>query len=309
MEDKKDKKNKVIVDFIINHWLIMSICSILFGFAGIPFSIHHFIINNDWYSKAGNDGWASFWGSYLGGIFGGIGTLIAVMITTRQSKNHQIQNLSETRRLQEENLKQTREIQEDNKNENKRINEIDSLKMQIEYSKNTFRLAYEYQSFLDNIDVEIDIILRRTNFLSRKNTDVNEVDLSKIKFKDEYEAMKKQEEILSNLDIEAKMTKLFSKMEEYSKLLIIESSSIINEDINLCVSDIFEKLFDNTKSISEIIRENKNIDEAKKMLHGKDSEVNSTVELLIVFQIQLKEYIESCQSRINQLIYYDVKKK
>ncbi len=44
-----------------------------------------------------------FFGSYLGGIFGGIGTLVAVVITTRQARKHQEENLRETRRIQDEN--------------------------------------------------------------------------------------------------------------------------------------------------------------------------------------------------------------
>ncbi|HBF2562757.1 hypothetical protein [Clostridioides difficile] len=48
--------------------------------------------------------WLSFYGSYLGGILGGIATLMAVVITTNQ-----------TRIIQEENKKETRKIQEENK--------------------------------------------------------------------------------------------------------------------------------------------------------------------------------------------------
>lgn len=48
--------------------------------------------------------WLSFYGSYLGGILGGTATLMAVVITTNQ-----------TRIIQEENKKETRKIQEENK--------------------------------------------------------------------------------------------------------------------------------------------------------------------------------------------------
>ncbi|HBE9110315.1 TPA: hypothetical protein KNH21_003634 [Clostridioides difficile] len=50
--------------------------------------------------------WLSFYGSYLGGILGGIATLMAVVITTNQ-----------TRIIQEENKVETREIQAESKKE------------------------------------------------------------------------------------------------------------------------------------------------------------------------------------------------
>ena len=47
----------------------------------IPVVINLCVINNGCYSKASEDGWASFFGSYLGGVIGGGATLIAVLVT------------------------------------------------------------------------------------------------------------------------------------------------------------------------------------------------------------------------------------
>ncbi len=56
----------------------------------IPLIINVVIINNNIYSKASNDGWASFFGSYFGGILGGFGTLAGVLITLRETRKENI---------------------------------------------------------------------------------------------------------------------------------------------------------------------------------------------------------------------------
>lgn len=65
----------------------------------------------------GRDSWVGFFGSYLGGLLGGIGTLLAVIITTNQ-----------TRDIQEENKEETRSIQEENKREMARLNYLEVVK-------------------------------------------------------------------------------------------------------------------------------------------------------------------------------------
>lgn len=84
---------------MLNRYIVYIIVAILI-IMGLPFFIQFSVIDNNWLSKASNDGWASFFGSYLGGVIGGIGTLIAMLVTTR-----------ETRRIQEEN----KEMQNENK--------------------------------------------------------------------------------------------------------------------------------------------------------------------------------------------------
>lgn len=66
--------------------------------AGIPLILEHFIFRNSIYSVLTNGEWASFLGSYIGGVVGGAGTLIALWVTTK-----------ETRKVQEENLNQLKE--------------------------------------------------------------------------------------------------------------------------------------------------------------------------------------------------------
>ena len=63
--------------------------------AGIPLILEHFVSRNSVYSVLTNGEWASFLGSYIGGVVGGAGTLIALWVTT-----------NETRKIQEENLNQ-----------------------------------------------------------------------------------------------------------------------------------------------------------------------------------------------------------
>ncbi|HBF0730817.1 TPA: hypothetical protein KNO10_004033 [Clostridioides difficile] len=63
-------------------------------------------VRNPIFSFNESNGWLGFWGSYLGGILGGLATLMAVVITTNQ-----------TRIIQEENKLETREIQAESKKE------------------------------------------------------------------------------------------------------------------------------------------------------------------------------------------------
>lgn len=73
----------------------ITIVILLVLLAGIPFILEHFIFRNSVYSVLTNGEWASFLGSYIGGVIGGAGTLIALWVTT-----------NETRKVQEENLSQ-----------------------------------------------------------------------------------------------------------------------------------------------------------------------------------------------------------
>ena len=58
----------------------------------IPWAIEFLIFRNNVYSIIGNDSWASFLGSYIGGVIGGAGTLLAVIITTKETRIIQKKN-------------------------------------------------------------------------------------------------------------------------------------------------------------------------------------------------------------------------
>lgn len=70
--------------------IIIIVGILLFVIIAIPFGINELVVNNDYYSKATNDGWVSFMGSYLGGIFGGFATLIGVLITLKTTRKQNI---------------------------------------------------------------------------------------------------------------------------------------------------------------------------------------------------------------------------
>lgn len=75
--------------------IIITVVVLLILFAGIPLILEHLIFRNNVYSVLTNGEWGSFLGSYIGGIVGGAGTLIAMYVTTK-----------ETRKVQDENINQ-----------------------------------------------------------------------------------------------------------------------------------------------------------------------------------------------------------
>ena len=89
------KKGKIAIIIIISV-LIVSI---------LPCALEILIFRNNVYSALSNGEWGAFLGSYIGGALGGIGTLLAVFITTK-----------ETRKIQQENSMQI----EDEKNRNEK---------------------------------------------------------------------------------------------------------------------------------------------------------------------------------------------
>lgn len=51
-----------------------------------PLGLEFFVFRNEFYSVLDNGQWSGFLGSFLGGILGGIGTLLAVYITTNETR-------------------------------------------------------------------------------------------------------------------------------------------------------------------------------------------------------------------------------
>ena len=58
----------------------------------LPFALEIIIFRNDIYSVLDNGEWSGFLGSYIGGALGGIGTLLAVYITTKETRKIQQEN-------------------------------------------------------------------------------------------------------------------------------------------------------------------------------------------------------------------------
>lgn len=84
----------------------------------LPFALEIIIFRNDIYSVLDNGEWSGFLGSYIGGALGGIGTLLAVYITTKETRKIQRENSiqieDERRRNEKKERKQfTDEIAKD----------------------------------------------------------------------------------------------------------------------------------------------------------------------------------------------------
>lgn len=84
----KQKNSLKVVLMIISIYTIIGIV--------LPIIFKYMIFENTAISNLSNNEWAGFLGSYVGGILGGLGTLIAVFITIRDSRNIQFENKKDT---------------------------------------------------------------------------------------------------------------------------------------------------------------------------------------------------------------------
>ncbi len=91
------KKNKIAIIVFI------SVCILIF-----PFALEICIFRNNVYSVLSNGEWGSFLGSYIGGALGGIGTLLAVYITTKETRKIQQENLAQIESERKRNEKTER---------------------------------------------------------------------------------------------------------------------------------------------------------------------------------------------------------
>ncbi|RED83284.1 hypothetical protein [Cohnella phaseoli] len=69
----------------------------------LPIILEFFIFRNKIYSSLSNGEWGGFLGSYLGGIISGIGTILAVWVTTKETRaiqNKTQDNIENDRRFQ-----------------------------------------------------------------------------------------------------------------------------------------------------------------------------------------------------------------
>lgn len=80
----------------------------VFVIAALPFVLEIAIFRNDVYSVLSNGEWGGFLGSYIGGALGGVGTLLAVYITTKETRKIQQENSTQIKAEQERNEKKDR---------------------------------------------------------------------------------------------------------------------------------------------------------------------------------------------------------
>lgn len=126
-----------------------------------PVLLEYFIFRNNVYSVLNNGEWGSFLGSYIGGLFGGIGTLIAVYITTK-----------ETRKIQEENSEQI------NRKERKLFTDglSEDIAKYIAYIENYIFLSCNKNLLYikkDNMEKELSDIEKLIKNEQCKNIDIN----------------------------------------------------------------------------------------------------------------------------------------
>jgi len=74
----------------------------------LPYVLEVFIFRNNAYSVLSNGEWGGFLGSYIGGALGGIGTLLAVYITTKETRKIQQENSTQIEDEKKRNEKKER---------------------------------------------------------------------------------------------------------------------------------------------------------------------------------------------------------
>ena len=90
------QKKRIVIVFII-----VIICL-------IPTALEYFVFRNNIFSVLSNGEWSGFLGSYIGGVFGGVGTLLAVYITTKETRKIQQENSAQIEDEKRRNEKKER---------------------------------------------------------------------------------------------------------------------------------------------------------------------------------------------------------
>ncbi|KPI53114.1 hypothetical protein KW94_08370 [Clostridioides difficile] len=88
-----------------------------------------------------SNGWLGFWGSYLGGILGGLATLMAVVITTNQTRVIQEENKKENQNIHFQNGYAIMDIQR----------RSESLTREIQNENNKLQFKNEKKDFTNGI--------------------------------------------------------------------------------------------------------------------------------------------------------------
>lgn len=136
----------------------------------LPFLLEFFVFRNDVYSALSNGEWGSFLGSYIGGALGGIGTLLAVYITTK-----------ETRKIQQENARQI-EIE-------KRRNERRERKQFVD------EVAKDVASYVADISKYFYACRYLNRLYDKKGTIDNELDQTQHEIRKKYNNLNQQRAI------------------------------------------------------------------------------------------------------------------
>lgn len=187
----------------INMILIIIIISVLVIFL-TPVLLEYFIFRNNIYSVLSNSEWGSFLGSYIGGLFGGIGTLIAVCITTK-----------ETRKIQKENSEQI-------KNER----EINDRKERKQFSDSVAEDIAKYIANIQNYSI----------FTCNSSELYKSKIITEKRLRDIRKSLYEEKERFRNIDINTK----FNEYQETEKY--IDELKEKKEDFRYIIQDITNEL-------------------------------------------------------------------
>lgn len=165
----KKGRELIIMKRLIKNISVIICIYVLVGIA-LPFVFKYSIFENNTFSNLNNGEWASFLGSYVGGILGGLGTLIAVFITVKDSKEAQLKNEEDTtKRIENDRKERNRERDEDKVMEEIKEKNRFAISVAEYLGKYVTHISKYYYANLHAESARNDYLFARQNLLDIEN--------------------------------------------------------------------------------------------------------------------------------------------
>lgn len=211
----------------------------------IPVFLEVAIWRNSIYSAISNSDWSSFLGSYLGGVIGGSATLLAVWITTMESKNGQYkETLARIIDICSSYINGINVIKENAEEAGRLICEINELAEDIgEIERNLSVLRAPSDDVMDDLKSRL---IEQTENLSNIKILYNEV----------LAAFRAQRSVVEHASL---MLEIYLYDIDFAKELLRNI-----EELNNTVKEIQNKLISNSDELDEVIIQGLSQEEIKK---------------------------------------------
>ena len=156
--------------------IIIVVCIVI----AVPFALEGFVFRNNVNSVLSNGEWGGFLGSYIGGALGGLGTLLAVYVTTKETREIQKNTLLQIEKDRELNARNERKKFADEVSESiaKYIAEISAYFYDCRALEGLEKDKRNARNELDRINCKIQHLCKteqQNNDISHIEVEVNEL--------------------------------------------------------------------------------------------------------------------------------------